>query len=335
MTNTDKCPLCEGQVRCERDGPGTSLYNCKTCGRYVIDRDLKCELERDSEGEAFRLACVMREMRARGNSGLIAVGSAPIPQDDDIQKRFSEAFTKDELLAKFPTATQIIDRALLNLSRLVQHPMESINRKIEDLAFLLFCPVPNLVLQWKFMKQMGVIHGVSLTRESATLNITPTGWGRIEELSKIGRESRQAFVAMWFDPDMDKFYEDGIKPAIQEAGYDCTRIDTTEHNNKICDEIIAEIRKSRFVVADFTAGCCKKCDTCEEREDCKDMIRPRGGVYFEAGFAMGLDLPVIWLVRKEQIKQVHFDTRQYNHIVYESAEDLKQKLYNRIAATIH
>ncbi|NLX04503.1 MAG: hypothetical protein GXY33_05100 [Phycisphaerae bacterium] len=33
--------------------------------------------------------------------------------------------------------------------------------------------------------------------------------------------------------------------------------------------------------------------------------------------------------------QVHFDTRQYNHIVYEDAEDLRVKLRNRIAATIH
>jgi len=82
------------------------------------------------------------------------------------------------------------------------------------------------------------------------------------------------------------------------------------------------------------AGQCRKCDDCEYAADCKDKIRPRGGVYFEAGFAMGLGIPVIWTVRKDQIEQVHFDTRQYNHIVYDSPEDLKQKLCNRIRATI-
>jgi hypothetical protein len=69
---------------------------------------------------------------------------------------------------------------------------------------------------------------------------------------------------------------------------------------------------------------------------------PKGRAVFDAcwscgnpaGFAMGLGIPVIWTVREDQIGQVHFDTRQYNHIVYDSAEDLRKKLHNRIAATI-
>ena len=48
------------------------------------------------------------------------------------------------------------------------------------------------------------------------------------------------------------------------------------------DRILAEIRKSKFVVADFTScGECIACDKCEH-------IGARGGVYFEAGFALGL-----------------------------------------------
>ena len=40
------------------------------------------------------------------------------------------------------------------------------------------------------------------------------------------------------------------------------------------------------------------------------------------------------IVRNDQIDHVHFDTRQYNHIVYKNAEDLKVQLTNRIRATI-
>lgn len=139
---------------------------------------------------------------------------------------------------------------------------------------------------------------------------------------------------MWFDESTETVFNEGIRLGVKQAGYEPIRIDNKEHNNKICDEIVAEIRKSRFVVADFTAGLCKKCPDCGDRETCRDKVRPRGGVYFEAGFALGLGIPVIWTVRKDQVDQVHFDTRQYNHIVYENAEDLRQKLYNRIAATI-
>lgn len=127
-----------------------------------------------------------------------------------------------------------------------------------------------------------------------------------------------AFVAMWFNSEMNGAFLSGIDPAIREAGYEPLRIDQKEHNNRIDDEIIAAIRSCRFVVADFTS----------------EPEKPRGGVYYEAGFAQGLGLPVIWMCREDLIGQVHFDTRQYNHITWNSPQDLKTKLYNRIVATI-
>jgi hypothetical protein len=60
----------------------------------------------------------------------------------------------------------------------------------------------------------------------------------------------------------------------------------------------------------------------------------RGGVYYEAGFAHGLNLPVIFTCREDAIGKVHFDTRQYNHIVWETVEELRDKLAKRIAATV-
>lgn len=65
-----------------------------------------------------------------------------------------------------------------------------------------------------------------------------------------------------------------------------------------------------------------------------DFTGNRNGVYFEAGFAMGLGIPVIWTCRKDHIDNVHFDTRQYNHIVWETPEELREKLTYRIEATI-
>ena len=35
----------------------------------------------------------------------------------------------------------------------------------------------------------------------------------------------------------------------------------------------------------------------------------RGGVYYEAGFAQGIGIPVIWTVAKDSLDDVHFDTR--------------------------
>ncbi|MBZ0167218.1 MAG: nucleoside 2-deoxyribosyltransferase, partial [Candidatus Omnitrophica bacterium] len=58
------------------------------------------------------------------------------------------------------------------------------------------------------------------------------------------------------------------------------------------------------------------------------------GVYFEAGFAYGLGIPVIWCCREDNIKKLHFDTRQYNHLLWSNAKELKNKLISRIKATI-
>jgi hypothetical protein len=77
---------------------------------------------------------------------------------------------------------------------------------------------------------------------------------------------------------------------------------------------MTEIRNSEFVVADFTGQ--------------------RGGVYYEAGFAMGIGRKVIWCCHEDEIGNLHFDTSHKNHIVWKTPDDLRSKLYRRIRATI-
>ena len=148
--------------------------------------------------------------------------------------------------------------------------------------------------------------------------LTVEGYARLEELEKANAESSKGFVAMWFDKSTDEAWEKGIKLGIEDAGYEAVRIDEQEHNDKIDDRIIAEIRRSRFIVADFTQG--KK--------------GARGGVYYEAGFAHGLGIEVIFTCREDALQHVHLDTRQYNHIVWETPEELRRGLAARISAVI-
>ncbi len=74
--------------------------------------------------------------------------------------------------------------------------------------------------------------------------IAATGWKHIEEISKLQPDSNQAFVAMWFNPELYDAWENGLKSALLQTGYSPMRIDLAEHNEKIDDRIIAEIRKS-------------------------------------------------------------------------------------------
>ncbi|MFI5399300.1 MAG: hypothetical protein ACHQ9S_27540 [Candidatus Binatia bacterium] len=155
---------------------------------------------------------------------------------------------------------------------------------------------------------------VRQTPTGSAFRITPAGYEHLETLSRPNPSSTQAFVAMWFSPELKDAYEKGIEPAVRAAGYAPFRVDAVEYNDKIDDRIVAEIRKSRFLIADCTGH--------------------RGGVYFEAGLALGLGMPVIWTCRADGLDEIHFDTRQYNFIVWQSPVDFRERLTNRIVATL-
>jgi hypothetical protein len=176
-----------------------------------------------------------------------------------------------------------------------------------------------------------------------TFNITPgeynytvqvEGLKYYQNLMQTKPQTTQAFVAMWFnskeiseryEPNMQKIYIDVIKPAIEyENRFAPIKIDNIEHCGDINDEMISQIRKSRFMVADLTGY--------------------RGGVYWEAGFAEGIGIPVIYTCHEQwlnsnldfKIEGVHFDLNHRNIILWneKNLEDFKRKLTNRISAII-
>ncbi len=140
----------------------------------------------------------------------------------------------------------------------------------------------------------------------------------VESRARTESLDRQGFVAMWFDKSLEAAFAQGFKPAIEEAGYAPYRVDQDHFLGKVDDRIIAAIRQSRFVVADFTCG----------------AEGARGGVYYEAGFAQGLGLPVIFTCRQDCFENVHFDTDHINHLIWTDPGDLRSKLQARIEATL-
>ena len=178
--------------------------------------------------------------------------------------------------------------------------------KIEEVVYLL-----------DYLNSLGWLHK---SADGWQFVLTVDGYTRLAELDTKYINSSRAFVAMWLDSSVNQLLEEGIEPGIKDAGYDPIRIDKTEPLDKIDDAIIAEIRRSRFIVADFTHG----------------DKGVRGSVYYEAGFAHGMNIPVIFLCRKDMIDKIHFDTRQHKHIEWEKEKlgEFREKLANRISAVI-
>lgn len=146
------------------------------------------------------------------------------------------------------------------------------------------------------------------------LTITPHGWEFLEDHAKPAQFSNQAFVAMAFADELGSAWSDGIAPGLRAAGFDPYRVDATPHIERIDAKIITEIKNSRFLVADVTLQ--------------------KAGVYFEAGYALGIGLPVFWSVREDELAKVHFDTRQYNHIVWKTADELRARLEVFVTAVV-
>ena len=159
-------------------------------------------------------------------------------------------------------------------------------------------------------KEMGVLD----SQHKREYQVSPKGLLYLE--GRTNHKATLAFAAMWFADEVKPLWDSVITPAVRESGYYPLRIDGRQHNGKIDDEIIASIRASKFVVADFTGQ--------------------RGGVYYEAGFAHGLGLPVIFMCRETDVKDLHFDIRQYNCILWspDDLADAKARLKNRILATL-
>lgn len=139
-------------------------------------------------------------------------------------------------------------------------------------------------------------------------SVTLQGYEKIENDS-VAQESSEVFVALWFNETVTDV-RNAIECAIGDAGYRPIVIDDQAFDGLIDDEIAARIRSAKFVVADLTHG--KK--------------GTRGSVYYEAGFARGLEKTVILTVREDHLHDgndynVAFDLDHYPIITW-SKRDL-------------
>lgn len=126
------------------------------------------------------------------------------------------------------------------------------------------------------------------------------------------RELRKTvFIAMSFASDMEKARE-SIMRAIEDKGYKAVVIDEKEHNEQIVPQIFEEINRAEFIIADLTGH--------------------RNGVYYEAGFARGLNKQVVFTCRADDFENSHFDVKQVNTIRWENEWILEERLRKRIEA---
>ena len=134
--------------------------------------------------------------------------------------------------------------------------------------------------------------------------LTFDGLSYLEELQEPNINSKNIFVAFNFEDSLKDIFNVSLKTEIEKEGFNYVVVnqDNVDHNKSINDEIIVKLKSSRIVIADFT--------------------NHRNSVYFEAGYAMGMNIPIIWTCQAGHENDMSFDTRQFPHIVWKDEKDL-------------
>jgi hypothetical protein len=288
------CPLC-GSAGAKTFG---ETIRCERCGRFQA---------------SFRFLAALKTLKEEPQfQKLSPFLSAHLRQSSDSGQIVELQIDNWESLAQGHSRTPVV-RKLDRLLRLFAARSETIgaDAKIGADDFVLVDAANTTELDYLVV----ALEEQQLLRKKNgnTAVVTPRGWERLNPLDPGGVPGT-CFVAMAFDPSLNNVFETGISPAITATGLEVIRVDKLEHNGVVTDLIQAEIRRAQIVVADVTLQ--------------------RQGVYFEAGFAIALGRVVIWSCREDEIAKVHFDTRQYSHVVWADARDLRAKLEARIRGTV-
>ena len=327
------CPIC-GEQATKISCLEVDIINCPICNEYTIGNGLLTPEFSEYEKAILKTYCY-RYMKTDGRHR-----PKPITKE-----------TKDEIINSINPPRTLIEKIHFVIKYLADSTkffgdIVEISRPHGHRLF--FCKdeeeLQNIL---EAIKEQGYITGnsVSILDVVDTSNghpprkITMTTKGLQYAETLFSRtNSTQCFVAMWFDESTKLLYEK-IRNAVTGnhkadkssaeygANYNIMKIDEKDHINYIPAEIISEIKRSKFMIADLSGY--------------------RGGVYYEAGFAEGLGIPVILTCSKEwfeehtdeygkQFSGVHFDLKQKNILLWEDdkLDEFQRKLVARIGEVV-
>jgi len=281
--DTGRCPLCNtanAEFWFVQWSNGYSLKGwCPACTNVDITPD------------------AIEQAKQQRKAHLVSAFLRRLPVSEFAASGYVRADVLDSIFSQVtqPDATEQYDLTLLEICRQCSEPgLQSAFNYEEDWPLIIARSAPSVSLMI-----IELVNSGYLDKEiSGPFPPRPTwkAFQRVKELRSSGSNSMNGFVAMSFSTDRLPIWTEVIEPAIKDAGYKPIRVDQYEHSNRIDDEIIAQIRRCRFLVADFTAQ--------------------KPGVYFEAGLALGLGRTVIWMCDHADKGNLHFDIRQFNTILY-------------------
>ena len=328
----DKCPICqygayiEGYIsKVKRDK--ILMVFCLRCGEYKLKEETKFLIsERYSEDEQHLISSQINDVTLDDHIFSVAemnefTKTSPPSVDEraiNLLKCFAEHYPQigsgplmrhiKHFSSKAPNIEEAdFERAIAKF--VYQSLSRSYSNNKEELDYLF---MDYHILETKFINKF-----------NNKLEISPKGWARLDELKIKIQESNIGFIAMKFTDELEEYSKKWFEGGIKDAGYEAAAMYKDQHTNLIDNEMIAQIKRSKFLVCDLTEN--------------------SSGAYYEAGFAHGLNKPVMFLCEKKFFEDkvnggVHFDTNHYPIRFWEYGDNngkaLQKVLKNWIEATV-
>ncbi len=294
------CPVCQDALERVPTLVGDGYYypiDCRRCGTYRVPHTVYRALAAEP----------LEPIQIGTASGYLR--SAP-----DLLVTSDVVRTLRQLQA-LPVGDQA-DRLLLHLSRKHPQPSAVFRVSLEDPALQATVwanGAPHL--RYLLIRYLKAEHGYILIG-GGNIQITPKGWSHVYALRHTSLASAQGFIAMYFSSVLYPLRDRALIPAIADAGYTPFIVNKHPHNQDIMAEIIVGIRRSRSLIADFTGN--------------------RQSVYYEAGVALGLGIPIIHTCQTGRIRRVAFDVNHNNILEWrpETLDEFRTSLADHIEATI-
>ncbi len=304
------CPVClfEAMVRQRDGGYDQANIDCPRCGPFTITRTAEVVFRNQdsvSRDSGRRLLGEKASAQRLESSAWLRANPGQVLNSTHID--FLSSLTPPPLLDQAREVVRAIGKATTYPGQDTDLNLPEWRARCRATSRVITNGMANLLEELGWVRLTGATLGET-GRE--LVQITAAGLESLADDDTPATDSEQGFVAMCFADSLAAAYHDGISPALEDLGYRAHRVDDREYEGRIDDEIRGQIEKSRFVVADLT--------------------QHRGGVYYEAGVAHGLGIPVFFTCHKDDFNDRHFDIRQYNTIVWETPEELKDKLHARI-----
>ncbi|WP_342566242.1 hypothetical protein NST84_14495 [Paenibacillus sp. FSL R7-0345] len=287
------CLFCDAIVPIERDGEYDRYLDCSCSpgGFYFLQKDSYD---------------VINALPHPAKRDLLHIVSAYIREKTDSGEQVYLSSADLEMIAGSPkTPVTIEDKGNRLLQFLYRHseaPGDPVTIHPLSASYNLTYS-PNLQELVYIIDKLG--NEQLLIREGMNFQLTQQGWNEAAA-SAGGKKLKPCSVLLPAELEHNAVWQDNLLSVIGQYGY----LPAILSHPAAQEYPLEELAESRLIIADLTGR--------------------SAGVYFAAGYAMGLGIPVIWTVHSSGAAELDVQLQDIRPLVWDTAEELAVLMRQRI-----